>query len=66
MTRSKIIRFIYSGNRTTLYNDRLPLLKKYKFRSDIFNKLNKELDISHVKWFENMLLDNSERPAFLL
>lgn len=69
------IQFVKKYNHIFLREKRRPLLWEFKQSlgknkkerlKEIKKEMNKELNISHEEWFENMLLDNSERPAFLL
>lgn len=69
------VHFIKKYNHIFLREERRPLLWEFKNAlgknkeerlREINQKMNHELNISHQEWFENMLLDKNERPAFLL
>ena len=69
------IQFVKKYNHIFLREERRPLLWEFKNAlgknkeerlREINQEMNRELNISHQEWFENMLLDKSERPAFLL
>ena len=69
------IQFVKKYNDIFLRKERGPLLWEFKQSlgknkkerlKEISQEMNNELNISHQEWFENMLLDKSERPAFLL
>jgi hypothetical protein len=65
------IQFVKKYNHIFLREERRPLLWEFKNalgknKEERLREMNKELNISHQEWFENMILDKSERPAFLL
>ena len=65
------VHFIKKYNHIFLREERRPLLWEFKNslgknKEERLREMNRELNISHQEWFENMLLDTRERPAFLL
>ena len=69
------IQFVKKYNHIFLREERLPLLWEFKQSlgknkeerlREINQEMNKELNINHQEWFENMLLDTRERDSFLL
>ena len=69
------IQFVKKCNHIFLREERCPLLWEFKNAlgknkaerlREINQEMNKELNISHQEWFENMLLDTRERDSFLL
>ena len=69
------IQFVKKYNHIFLREERRPLLWKFKnslekskeeYLSEMNDEMNKELNINHHEWFENMLLDTRERDSFLL
>ena len=63
--------FIKKTNHIFLREERRPLLWEFKKslaknKREKYREMNYKLNISHQEWFENMLLDTRERPAFLL
>lgn len=69
------IQFVKKYNHIFLREERRPLLWEFKNSlgknkeerlREINQEMNKELNINHQEWFENMLLDTRERDSFLL
>ena len=69
------VHFIKKYNHIFLRKERCPLLWEFKNPlgknkeerlREINQEMNRELNINHQEWFENMLLDTRERDSFLL
>ena len=65
------VHFIKKYNHIFLREERRPLLWEFKNslgknKEERVREMNRELNISHHEWFENMIQDKRDRPLFLL